>query len=148
MAVALVLAESVHQPHRAGKYIASALLWSATLHTYSTLDIDFAQLYWQTTAVYIAALAVRQRQRGDAEGMAVQARALVACRDIRQPVGRFDGKDAKDFHRNAQATFFRTPAVLRLRVAQLQAPHVQRMALQSPHTAKSTEPKCLRQCSQ
>ena len=68
MAGALVLAESVHQQHRAGKYIASALLWSATLHTYSTLDIDFAQLYWQTTAVYIAALAVRQRQRGDAEG--------------------------------------------------------------------------------
>jgi hypothetical protein len=37
---------------------------------------------------------------------------------------------------------------LRLRDTQLHVPHVQRMALQSVHTVKSTEPKWRRHCSQ
>jgi len=57
-------AESFRENSRAGKYIASAILWSATLRTYAAADIDFAQLYIQTTAAYFAALAYRQYQNG------------------------------------------------------------------------------------
>lgn len=60
----VVMAESYKMQHRAGKYIASAVVWAGTLRIYDAFEVNFSQLYIQTTAVYLAALAYRQYQRG------------------------------------------------------------------------------------
>ncbi|MEI7818650.1 MAG: hypothetical protein WCI47_00875 [bacterium] len=61
----LVMSESFRQNNRAGKYAGSVIAWLTTLRLYSVLDLTYSQLYIQTTAVYLAALAYRQYQRGD-----------------------------------------------------------------------------------
>lgn len=60
-----VMAEAYRMKHRIGKYVASVILWSGVLRIYDAAGIEFAQLYIQTTAVYLAALAYRQYQRGE-----------------------------------------------------------------------------------
>lgn len=68
-----IMAEAYRLQHRAGKYIASAVLWTAVLRAYDAMRIDFAQLYIQTTAVYLVALAYRQYQRGARQAQDVLA---------------------------------------------------------------------------
>lgn len=75
----------------------------------------------------------------DPEGMTMQARALVACRNVGQAMRGFNREYAEYVH-----------AALRRREleAQLQVPQVQRMEVQPWQTVKSTEPKWRRHCSQ
>jgi hypothetical protein len=101
----------------------------------------------------------------------MEPRALVPWGYIGKPMGCFDSERAKDVHgyfrerESSPVTVRRVgcprqhpnvrharldQAALRRREleAQLQVPQVQRIALQSPQTVKSTEPKWRRQCSQ
>jgi len=97
----------------------------------------------------------------DAKRMAMEPRAFVASSNIRQSMRCLDRERAEDIHSGnsktaqlggcaAHSTNGRLPrefaardqaAFLRRELeAQLHVPHVQRIALQSEHTAKSTEP--------
>lgn len=87
--------------------------------------------------------------------MAVQPRAFVTRRHMRQAMSGFESKDAEDIHAALALVGKRVvlvreviQAALRLRCTQLQVPQAQRMEVHSVHTEKSTEPKWRRQLSQ
>lgn len=61
----LVMGESYRKSLRWGKYIGSAIVWSAVLRLYDAAGVTLSQVYIQTTASYFGALAYRQYQRGE-----------------------------------------------------------------------------------
>lgn len=71
IAAGMVLAESYRQQYRAGKYIGSAIAWLVVLRMYDALKVTTSQVYIQTTATYIGALAFRQYQRHEKQAQDV-----------------------------------------------------------------------------
>ncbi|MCC7543683.1 hypothetical protein IT415_03180 [bacterium] len=77
LAAGMTISESYRQKNRTGKYIGSGLFWLSVLRLYDAFGITISQVYVQTTAVYIAALAYRQYQRGERQAQdALTAGAL------------------------------------------------------------------------
>jgi len=64
-AAATIMIESYRENSRTGKYVASVFVWVSTMRFFALIPITYAQVYVQTTALYLAALAYRQYQRGD-----------------------------------------------------------------------------------